>query len=173
MPKRQQIKLKDLKTGESLLFRTLQEACDYITEVTGIKTIPSNIYRAIRRCGTIAKKRFAAGLEFSSEMKSPMPDPNTNMRSVENGWEFTQYAFSKTVIAAEKKIKWYDEDKIEEINKALKGYRCKVFWDMAGDYPGATRKKTRVEIYKKFQNNISFLDKKTVMVEILKDVGLF
>ena len=97
-----------------------------------------------------------------------MKDQHTEI----DGWDYTQFGVADTVLSAEKKIKWYDEERIENITQELKERKCRVFWDMEGDYYGARRKNTRVEIYKKFSDEISFRDKILIMRDIIKNVGL-
>lgn len=165
MPKKQLIRLKDLDTGEDLVFKTLQAACDYINELTGAHIIPSGLHKALKNCGTVAKKRFAC----CSNPKDHFPQPD--MVKDEDGWRFNQFGVSDTVLSAEKKIKWYDEERMESITKDLIKEKCKVFWDMESDYWGSQRKNTRVEVYKKFQGEISFEDKILIMKDILKRVN--
>ena len=163
--KKHKIILKDLDTGEYLQFSTFQEAADYINEVTGMHIVPSTVYYAVKRCGSIAKGRFVSRMD-------PNLVPEFDRTKVEDGWVFVQYGMSSTVLSAEKKIKWYDEDRIEDINSALKKHGCRVFWDMLHDYYGATRKQTRVEIYKKFPRETSFPDKIATLKSIIKEAGL-
>lgn len=162
--KKQLITLKDMDTGEILVFYTFQQATEHINKVTGLHILPSTVYNAMKKCGTIAKKRFVTCVELDKDI--PLPDRTV----VEDGWIFTQFGISETVLACEKKLKWYDEERMEEITKQLRKYRCRVFWDMQSEY--WKREKTRVEIYKKFPQGVLLEDKILEMKEIIKNVNL-
>ena len=164
MSKKDYIVLQDLVTGEIHYFATLHRACDHINKVTGLHIGPSTVYSAIKRCGLIAKKRFKSCVDPDADIVTP------NRSYSEGGWEFSQYGISDCVIVAEKKIKWYNEDRMEEINEKLHELRCRVFWDLNSD--GYKRQNTRIEIYKKFRNKESFKEKVVVMKEIIKEIGL-
>lgn len=154
------IKLFDNATGEILEFNTLQKACDYINSVTGGKLGPSQLYNTFQRCGTVAKKRFSC---ICNQGKEP------DMVYKEDGWDYEQYEVSSTVIVAEKKLKWYDEDRMERITGYLKRNKCKVFWDFGGDY-GYDRSNTRVEVYKRFEPGTLFKNKVSVLQSIIKNI---
>jgi hypothetical protein len=158
-----QIKLFDNATGEILEFNTLQKACDYINSITGGKLGPSQLYTTFQRCGTVAKKRFSCICNQGKE-------PDRVYR--EDGWEYDQYEVANVVISAEKKLKWYDEERIKEITDYLRRNRCKVFWDLGGDYYGYERSNTRVEIYKKFPEDVPFESKVLVMKKILSQIEI-
>ena len=166
MSKKDYIVLQDTQTGELLYFATLHRACDHINKVTGLHIGPSTVYSAIKRCGLIAKKRFKSCVDPDADIVTP------NRMYNENGWEFNQFGVSDCVIVAEKKMKWYDEDRMQEITDDLWNYRCKVFWDKSED-DSYKRRNTRIEVYKKFRNKESFKDKVLVMKEILKKVEIF
>lgn len=161
MARKQLITLEDQETCEILKFHTLQEACDYINQVTGYHTRPAQLHNAMKRCGTVAKKRFRCLCDCDTE-----PD----MLYKEDGWEYAQYEVSSTVIVAEKKLKWYNEDRIERITDYLKQEKCRVYWDLIGDYTGAVRNNTRVEVYKKFEPGITFKKKVSVLQAIINKV---
>ena len=163
MGKKDYIILQDLETGEILYFATLQRACDHINSVTGLHIVPSTVYSAIKRCGLIAKNRFKSCVDPDADIVTP------NRSYSEGGWEYAQYGISDCVIVAEKKLKWYDEERMEEITERLREFRCRVFWDTT---EGTKRANTRVEIYKKFRNKETFKDKVVIMKEIIKEVGL-
>ena len=163
--KKQIIRIKDLDTGEHFVFNTLQQACDYINQVTGGHATTSTLYHAIRKCGTVAKKRF----QTCAEKFDDIPEPDRT--KIEDGWEFIQYGVADNVLSCEKKFKWYDEDRIEDITNFLRENRCRVFWDMQLDTWWA-RKSTRAEIYKRFPANTPFEDKILKMKEIIKEAGL-
>lgn len=154
------MKLYDNVTGEILEFATLQKACDYINSITGGKLGPSQLYNAFQRCGTVAKKRFSCICNHGRE-------PDRVYR--EDGWEYDQYEVANVVISAEKKLKWYDEKRIEEITDYLRRNRCKVFWDLGGD--NYERMNTRVEIYKKFPEDVSFERKVLEMKKIIESIN--
>lgn len=161
MPIKQLINLRDQVTGEILEFRTLQSACDYVNSITGGNLGPGQLYTAIKRCGSVAKKRFRCLCDCETE-----PD----MVYKDGGWDYEQYEVSPTVIVAEKKLKWYDEDRMERITEQLREERCRVWWDLAGDYYGAVRNNTRVEVYKRFEPGTPFKNKVSVLQSIIKNI---
>lgn len=156
--------LQDTQTGELLSFTTLQNASDYINNVTGSNLGPSAVYGAIKRCGTLAKKRFKSCVDPDKWFVEP------NRYFFDDDWEFSQFSVSHTVIVAEKRLDWYDEERIEEINEGLRDFRCRVFWDMTCE--GYQRKRTRVEIYKKFPEEVPFEEKVKTMQEIITSLHI-
>ena len=159
-----QIIIKDLVTNEIYEFNNRKEAADHINKVTGLQITPAAVFMAMKTKGRrMAKKRFICICD---------DNPERNRTIKQGGWEFTQYGVSDCVIVAERSIKWYDEERMEEITKYLRRKGCRVFWDMIGEYDGATRNHTRVEIYKKFPENTEFNDKVEALKEIISDAGL-
>lgn len=166
MPKKSYLRIKDLETGQSYSFKTYREVAEFCSEVTGIYVGVGAVYGAFQRCGLIAKKRFATCA--SQEGTIPVPD----MTKTENNWEFVQFEVSPTVLTAEKKLKWYDEELMQDFKEALRDHECKSYWDTQQENT-RERKKTRVEVYKKFRNDVGFNDKIAELKRILKEVGLW
>lgn len=165
MPKKSYLRIKDLETGQLHFFKSYREVAEFCSEVTGMDIRLGTVYGAFMRCGTIANKRFATCVPEDGSI--PTPD----LTKIEDGWEFVQFEVTPTVLTAEKKLKWYDRERIDGITEDLFGYRCKVFWDLGEDV--YQRKSTRVEVYKKFPKDVAFKAKIAEMKKILKEVGLW
>lgn len=88
-------------------------------------------------------------------------------------WEFFQFPFSDCVLVAERRIGWYDDDKLEEIRYFLKRkYGVRFFWNEASDYDRHmyTKHTTKVELYKKYDDDVSFQEKIEDMEQIIKKI---
>ncbi len=107
-------------------------------------------------------------------MTMPKPGKNFSYHLKENKWEFWQYPFSPTVILAEKKIKWYDEEKLKQLWWELKKKGVRLYWAEATDKPfnNYQKQNTSVELYMKFPADVSFVDKVEKMKQIIEEIGL-
>lgn len=104
----------------------------------------------------------------------PKPGPNSTYHKIIDKWDFTQYSFSPTVIVAEKRLNWYDEERFMELQTDLKKYeKVRFIWQEASETSHTyTKKKCRVELYKKFPEDTTFNDKIRDMEEVIKRYGL-
>lgn len=155
------IKLYDSKTDQHLEFAILQDACNYIFNETGKRVSPGALHLTIMRGGTLVKKRFACPQDNTTYLYSK----NGNNMKV-NGWLFTHYPYSKNVVVADRTLRWYDKDRIEEITEELKSYGCKVYWDTEK----AKRNTVGCEIYKRFPEEKTLLEKTQALMEIIKKI---
>ena len=88
-------------------------------------------------------------------------------------WAFSQYKIAPTVVIAENKLKWYDEERIAEIVKRLEEERCRVFVNLLTDDESRNnykRKRCRLEVYKKY-NTQSLEEKIDALGEILSSIN--
>ena len=107
-------------------------------------------------------------------MTMPKPGKNVTYHLKKDLWEFWQYPFTPTVILAEKKIKWYDEEKLKQLWWQLKKKGIRFYWLEASDNPANyyVKHNTSVEIYMKFPKNVSFMEKVEKMEQIIAEIGL-
>ena len=79
-------------------------------------------------------------------------------KTKEGGWDYFQPAQIYTVISAEKKLKWYDRERFEEIYYTLKEEGCRCYFDMTDDELEGKyiRKGSSVQVYKKYPDTLSF-----------------
>ena len=102
----------------------------------------------------------------------PKPGKKVTYHLKKNLWEFWQYTFSPTVILAEKKIKWYNEEKLQHISAKLKEMGLRFYWNEAKEYgQNYQRHNASVEIYMKFPPDVSFSDKVEKMEQIIAEIG--
>lgn len=92
----------------------------------------------------------------------------------EGSWKFIQYPFSPTVLIAEKKLLWYDEDKLTDLWYELKKYeKVRLFWAEASETSHTyVKKNCRVELYKKYPEDTPFQEKIRDMETIIEQYGL-
>lgn len=164
MPKRSYLTIEDRQTGEYRVFTTIQNACLWIEGITGKHIYPTTLREAFLKKGTVCKKRF----KCNPDNKTVMAEPDQTTKEKE--WEFTQFELANTVLVAERKFRWYDELKMEAITKYLRDKACRVFWDTVSEETNSTRHNTRIEIYKKYPENISFNDKISDMKEMISKI---
>lgn len=162
-----EIILYDSETKQDLHFKTLKEATEFIFKETGKIVTPSTLKKTLDRGGSLCKKRFMCP-EMKIEKAQPKYRPKKTKILEEDGWTFTQFAWTNTVLIAEKRFKWYDEDKMEYISKLLRKDRCRVFWDEREYH----KNRTGIEVYKKYPQEVRFVEKVDDLKEILKKVGL-
>lgn len=78
------------------------------------------------------------------------------MKTVKQGaWEFSQFSGAPTVVIAERRLEWYDKERLDEIEEKLREDRkCRVFISNSEDNPSyeKKRKRTCVEVYKRYQD---------------------
>ena len=89
------------------------------------------------------------------------------------GWSFSQFSGAPTVIIAEKKLNWYDEQRMEEIEEEFYlPWRRWIFFDKTENdcnRYSKRRKGTRVEAYRKY-NNENFQENIKTFLEALEDL---
>lgn len=87
-------------------------------------------------------------------------------------WEFFQFPFSDCVLVAERRIGWYDDDRLYDIKRYLKDLGVKFYWNEASDYDRHmyTKHTTKVELYKKYDDDVSFQEKIEDMEQIIKKI---
>lgn len=109
------------------------------------------------------------------QMTMPKPGKNFSYHLKENKWEFWQYPFTPTVLLAEKKIKWYDEEKLKQLWWELKKKGVRLYWAEATDKPfnNYQKQNTSVELYMKFPADVSFVDKVEKMKQLITEIGCF
>ena len=75
-------------------------------------------------------------------------------------WEYTQFGFAPTVLLAERRIPWYDEETLINIRNILNRLQIMFFWNETSDKTGKyTKHSTSIEIYMKFPREIEFSEK--------------
>lgn len=155
-------KVIDTRTGEEGVFRTLTEAGEWIRTVLGKGAYPGTLCNCIND-GRLYKKRFK--LERIEEARKE-PSGEKEHRTRRDGWSFFQFPYSKDVICAEKKLKYYDRRKFERVRQKLSNYGCVCYFDTTQDESEEMkRKKSRVEIYRLLKDT-PFEDKVNAMLEL-------
>lgn len=91
-----------------------------------------------------------------------------NVHQRENGWWFFQPACASSVICAERKLGWYDEEKFNTLEKSLKKQGCRTYFTIREPSNRRMKKTSVIEIYKIFKDT-EFLDKIEKMKEIIKE----
>lgn len=90
----------------------------------------------------------------------------------ENGWTYTVYPFSQTVMMAEHRIRWYDEKRLERIRTELREKGCKCCWAKAAvNSSKITKNAVYVEVYKLFSEGKTFEEKQEVLRGILEGIN--
>lgn len=109
------------------------------------------------------------------QMTMPKPGKNFSYHLKKDKWEFWQYPFTPMVILAEKKIKWYNEEKLKQLWWKLKKKGVRLYWNEASDNPENyyVKQNTSVELYMKFPPDVSFMDKVEKMEQIIEEIGCF
>ena len=68
-----------------------------------------------------------------------------------DGWNITIFGFAHNVIIAERKFKWYDENRLTEIKEWLEDKKYRVFIRFSETRYKKVRKTFTIEIYKKIK----------------------
>lgn len=103
----------------------------------------------------------------------PRGSKNSTYHLIEKPLEFWQYKFSPTVILTEKRLRYYDEERFKELEDELKTQEKVIFnWAVASENTNYVKQNCRVELYKKYQENVSFQDKVKDMKRIVEKYGL-
>ena len=104
----------------------------------------------------------------------PVGGKNSTYHKKQGGWEYWSYPFSQTVLIAEKKLKWYDEERLTDLWLDLKKYeKVRLCWAEASDTSHSyTKKSCRIELYKKYPEDTPFQDKIRDMEEVIERYGL-
>lgn len=103
------------------------------------------------------------------EMTMPKPGKNFSYHLKKDKWEFWQYPFTPTVLLAEKKIKWYDEDKFNKIREFCRERGIRFYWDES--QTKYVRNNSSVELYMKFPAGVSFVNKVEKMEQLIEEIG--
>lgn len=88
-------------------------------------------------------------------------------------WEYWCYNFSPNVIVAEKRVKWYDDNRFITIKKLIKRLGGFFAWNESAE--GSTKyfkHSTYVEVYFKVDENVSFEEKINRIQPLLKYVDI-
>lgn len=86
----------------------------------------------------------------------------------QGGWEYWSYPFSQSVLIAEKRLKWYDEERFEDLQTRLKREKVRFYWAEASDTSHSyTKQSCRVELYKKYPKDTPFEHKVEDMKQII------
>lgn len=97
-----------------------------------------------------------------------------NYKEMKDGvWLFTCYTFAPGVIIAERRVPWFNHEALMAIWEYFKEKKCRFYWDSAETEtakPTYTRKKTRVEIYKKYPEEMPLEKKIANLKKILNEV---
>lgn len=111
-------------------------------------------------------------MEKKRNSDMPKPGPNSTYHKVKKPWEYWQYAFSPSVLIAERKIKWYDEDKLYDLWVSFKKMGIRFFWNEATENASSyTKHGTCIELYKKYPKEMSFQEKLQDMERIIATFG--
>ena len=88
-------------------------------------------------------------------------------------WDFWQYKFAPTVIVAEKKIKWYDEDKLLDLAEDLRAEEgVRSYWEKGQRLERYAKHHTSLELYKRYPEDIPFKEKMKDMQRIIEKYNL-
>lgn len=159
----------DLQTGKEKICNTQTEAAEWINSIAGLKLNPSNILWGLQYQVPIGRKRFKVEKLLKEDQKKVTPPKTKHRKKDASGWEYWQYNFAPSVLIAETKTDFYDEDRFEEYRTKMKKYGCKIVYEEEK----CKRHYTRMEIYKKFDDvDMLFEDKIDALQEILSQVEL-
>lgn len=103
----------------------------------------------------------------------PVGSANSTYHKKVGTWDFWQYKFAPTVILAETKIKWYDEDKLLDLSDELwaeEGVRA--YWDKGQQLDKYIKHHTPLELYKRYPKDTHFKDKMQDMQRIIEKYNL-
>jgi hypothetical protein len=110
---------------------------------------------------------------MGENISMPVGGKNSTYHKKKDGWEYWSYPFSSTVLIAEKKLLWYDEDKLTDLWLELKRIGVRLCWAEASDTSHAyTKKNCRIELYKRYPEDTPFQDKIRDMEEVIERYGL-
>lgn len=111
---------------------------------------------------------------MGENISMPVGGKNSTYHKKQGGWEYWSYPFSQTVLIAEKKLKWYDEDKLTDLWLDLKKHeKVRLCWAEASDTSHSyTKKSCRIELYKRYPEDTPFQDKIRDMEEVIERYGL-
>lgn len=147
------VKIKDLETDKEYMFNTQTEAADWINSIIGGKLKPANILYSIQYGVPVGKKRFKC--EKVDEVKVALPKTK-HLKKDASGWEFWQYKLSPSVVLAETKVDYYDEEKFEAMRYKLRKCNCHLHYEEEK----FKKHSTRIEVYKKYDDpDMLFEDK--------------
>ena len=92
----------------------------------------------------------------------------------DRNWEYSQFSGAPTVVIAETKMRWYDEESLEDMKYELSQQLCRVFINTTeeGDRYAKRRKTVRIEIYKEYPTT-SLEEKVAELKDVIKNVQYF
>lgn len=103
----------------------------------------------------------------------PVGGINSTYHKKVGTWDFWQYKFAPTVILAEKKIKWYDEDKLLDLAEDLREEEgISTYWEKGSRLDKYVKHHTPLELYKRYQEDIPFKEKMQDMQRIIEKYNL-
>lgn len=98
----------------------------------------------------------------------PAGGKNSTWHRKKDGWEYWSYPFSQSVLIAEKRLKWYDEERFEDLQTRLKREKVRFYWVEASDTSHSyTKQTTRIELYKRYPKDTPFEHKVEDMKRII------
>lgn len=180
MPSKVPLKITDTKTGEVRVFDYYGPACEWMNSLTGLKLSAGNISSAFNRSGFLADKRFQVVRTdgYVRPKKKHLPErkklPECDRHKRKNGWLYEQYCCSTNVIVAERKIPWYDEERLEAIKKVIRkmGYFFSYArTDTEDKYYKSKKQTARIELYMKFDEVVEFENKVVEMDRLIAKIG--
>ena len=162
------VRVKDLKTGNIGFFNRQNEALGWIRKLSKRKTNSSCITASIKLNRPIYG-RFEISV-IPREKAEKVAKPMTHTKKVD-GWDFWQGEKTPTVLVAEKRLNFYDNDQFQAVTDTLKPLGYIAYFDTTNDENMAKKRlKARVEIYRKFDADVLFDKKIEQMLEVLNNV---
>ena len=161
--------IKDRDTGETVKFASVSEGAEWIKKTMGgrPKTNTSSLTGAAK-AGRLYLKRF----EVNYEGYVSLYHQQTCNRTAKRGcWKFWVGEKTPMVVCAEHILPFYDESRFEDIQAEFKPLGCVCYFDVSDDDKQAKlRHKCCLEVYKKFDRNLSFSQKIDSMYETVSAV---
>ena len=151
------VRVKDLRTGNIGFFNKQGEALAWIRKLSKKETSLATVSLSIK-LNRPRYKRFEITL-MPKEKVEKEAKPMTHTKKVE-GWDFWQGELTPTVLVAERRLKYYDNDRFQAVSEALNDLGYLTYFDtFKGENTGKKKTKARVEIYRKFDEDVSFEEK--------------
>jgi hypothetical protein len=103
----------------------------------------------------------------------PAGGTNSTYHKKVGTWDFWQYKFAPTVIVAEKKLKWYDEDKLLDLAEDLREEEgVRTYWEKGCRLESYVKQHTPIELYKRYPKDTPFKEKMQDMQRIIEKYNL-
>ena len=159
------VRVKDLRTGNIGFFNKQGDALKWIRKLSKKETSLATISTSIKHNRPIYK-RFEVSI-MPKEKAEKEAKPMTHTKKVE-GWDFWQGELTPTVLVAERRLKYYDNDRFGAISEVLNDLGYLTYFDtFKGENTGKKRTKARVEIYRKFDEGVSFEEKINAFLKMI------